>query len=180
MSDTDGARYRALATDEKLRVLLEEERELDHDRFDLDDAWAVGSWIRATALDRGLGVGFSIAFGEQRVFHAATPGSGAVNDAWLDRKFRVVRHFAHSTLAVRTQYEVGGSTFDEEAADEQRELPRRSTRGSTRRQAAASRCSSAASSSAPSASAVWRCTTTTPSSSRPSAPTGTTPRDDAD
>ncbi len=116
MSDTDGARYRALDTDEKLRVLLDEERELDHDRFDLDDAWAVGSWIRATALDRGLGVGFSIAFGEQRVFHAATPGSGAVNDAWLDRKFRVVRHFAHSTLAVRTQYEVGGSTFDEAAA----------------------------------------------------------------
>jgi uncharacterized protein (UPF0303 family) len=116
MSDTDGARYRALATDEKLRVLLDEERELDHDRFDLDDAWAVGSCIRATALERGLGVGFSIAFGEQRVFHAATPGSGAVNDAWLERKFRVVRHFAHSTLAVRTQYEVGGSTFDEAAA----------------------------------------------------------------
>jgi len=116
MSDTDGARYRALDTDEKLRVLLDEERELDHDTFDLDDAWAVGSWIRGTALERGLGVGFSIAFGEQRVFHAATPGSGAVNDAWLERKFRVVRHFAHSTLAVRTQYEAGGSTFDEAAA----------------------------------------------------------------
>lgn len=115
-SDASGGRYRALDTDAKLAVLLAEERELDHDEFDLDDAWAVGSWIRRTALERGLGVGFAVSFGEQRVFHAATPGSGAVNDAWLDRKFRVVRHFAHSTLAVRTQYEAGGSTFDEAAA----------------------------------------------------------------
>jgi uncharacterized protein (UPF0303 family) len=113
---TTGARYRELGTEQKLAVLLAEERELDHDSFDLDDAWAVGSWLRATALERGLGVGFAVSFGEQRVFHAATPGSGAVNDAWLERKFRVVRHFAHSTLAVRTQYEVGGSTFDEAAA----------------------------------------------------------------
>ena len=116
MPDTTGARYRDLPTDEKLAVLLDEERELDNDAFDLDDAWAVGSWLRSTALERGLGVGFAVSFGEQRVFHAATPGSAAVNDAWLDRKFRVVRHFAHSTLAVRTQYELGGSSFDEAAA----------------------------------------------------------------
>ena len=116
MSDPTGARYRDLRTEEKLAVLLAEEGALDLDSFDLDDAWAVGSWLRATALDRGLGVAVAVSFGEQRVFHAATPGSGAVNDAWLDRKFRVVRHFAHATLTVRTQYEAGGSTFDEAAA----------------------------------------------------------------
>ena len=72
--------------------------------------------VTAGALARGLGVAVAVSFGEQRVFHAATPGSGAVNDAWLDRKFRVVRHFGHATLTVRTQYEAGGSTFDEAAA----------------------------------------------------------------
>lgn len=103
---------RELGPEAKLEHLLDQERELDQDRFDLDDAWAVGSWLRATALQRGLGVGIAIAFGEQRVFHAATPGSGAVNDAWLDRKFRVVRHFGHATLTVRTQYEVDGTSFE--------------------------------------------------------------------
>ncbi|MBT2503844.1 heme-degrading domain-containing protein [Curtobacterium sp. ISL-83] len=113
---TDGTEYLALSTEDKLRTLLDEERELDFDAFDLEDAWALGSWLRSTALDRGLGIACAVAFGEQRVFHAATPGSGAVNDAWLDRKFRVVRHFGHSTLAVRTDYERGGSSFAEAAA----------------------------------------------------------------
>ncbi|WP_258368420.1 heme-degrading domain-containing protein [Curtobacterium sp. MCBD17_013] len=110
------AALRDLQPEEKLERLLAEERELEQERFDLDDAWAVGSWLRATAIERGLGVAVAVAFGEQRVFHVATPGSGAVNDAWLDRKFRVVRHFGHSTLAVRTQYEADGTTFRDSSA----------------------------------------------------------------
>lgn len=113
---TDGSTYRSLGPAELLARLHDEERELDHDRFDLDDAWALGSWLRATALSRGLGVAVAVTFGEQRVFHAAVPGAGAVNDAWLDRKFRVVRHFGHSSLAVRAQYQADGTTFEESSA----------------------------------------------------------------
>ena len=46
----------------------------------------------------------SIQLGEQRVFHAALPGTSADNDSWVDRKSRVVRRFACSSLEVHERY----------------------------------------------------------------------------
>ena len=42
----------------------------------------------------------SIHLGEQRVFHAALPGTSADNDSWVERKSRVVRRFDCSSLEV--------------------------------------------------------------------------------
>ncbi|WOQ15905.1 heme-degrading domain-containing protein [Raineyella sp. W15-4] len=111
-----GAGYRQLTPEELVGELAAEETDLDFVRFGLADAWAVGSWLRRVAIDRGLGVAIAVMLGEQRAFHAGVQGSAAVNDAWLDRKFRVVKHYGRSSLAVRVTYAAAGESFDTHAA----------------------------------------------------------------
>jgi uncharacterized protein (UPF0303 family) len=79
----------------------------DLDHFDLDDAWKLGTTLTEQCRDRGLAVTISIRMGEQRVFHAALPGTSADNDFWVDRKSRVVRRFACSSLEVQQRYATG-------------------------------------------------------------------------
>jgi uncharacterized protein (UPF0303 family) len=76
----------------------------DFDRFGHDEAWRLGSRLVERCRADGLPVVISIHLGEQRVFHAALPGSSADNDAWVDRKTRVVRRFDRSSLAVAERY----------------------------------------------------------------------------
>lgn len=95
-----------------LRTLLDEERELDFPRFTVTDAWAVGSWLRERAIADGLSVVVAAVLGGQRAFHTATPGTSALNDRWLERKFRVVEHFGHSSLAVHYDFVSRGEDFD--------------------------------------------------------------------
>jgi uncharacterized protein (UPF0303 family) len=78
--------------------MTSEPPELDH--FDFDDAWRLGTTLTEHCRDEGLPVTISIQLGEQRVFHAALAGTSADNDSWVDRKSRVVRRFASSSLEV--------------------------------------------------------------------------------
>jgi uncharacterized protein (UPF0303 family) len=72
--------------------------------FTHDDAWRLGSALVAACRADSLPVTISIHLGEQRVFHAALPGSSADNDAWVMRKTRVVRRFDRSSHAVGQTY----------------------------------------------------------------------------
>jgi len=94
-----------------LTVLVEQERTLQFDSFDLDDAWTVGSRLAELGRERAHPIAISITFGDQRVFHAALPGSCADNDAWLENKFRVVRRFATSSFAVGTRFRANSRDF---------------------------------------------------------------------
>ena len=96
----------------ELTTLLKQERDIRFESFDHDDAWAVGSALRQYAAERNLPVSIAIMLGEQRAFHAGLPGSTADNDDWLARKFRVVRHFGHSSLAVGTDFRARGLDFE--------------------------------------------------------------------
>jgi uncharacterized protein (UPF0303 family) len=79
----------------------------DLDHFDLDDAWRLGTTLAERCRAQGLPVTISIQLGEHRVFHAALPGTSADNDSWVDRKSRVVRRFACSSLEVQDRYAKG-------------------------------------------------------------------------
>jgi len=79
----------------------------DLDHFDLDDAWRLGTALAERCRSQDLPVTISIQLGEHRVFHAALPGTSADNDAWVDRKSRVVRRFACSSLEVQERLAKG-------------------------------------------------------------------------
>ncbi|KQV07406.1 heme-degrading domain-containing protein [Leifsonia sp. Root112D2] len=95
-----------------LEALLSQERELQFDSFNHDDAWAVGAHLVQLASERSLAVAIAIVLGEQRAFHAGLAGASADNDDWLERKFRVVRRYGHSSLTVGTQFRARGGDFD--------------------------------------------------------------------
>jgi uncharacterized protein (UPF0303 family) len=97
---------------EMLARVEAEEREVVLSRFDLDDAWTLGSAMRASALERGLPIVIGISVGEARVFHTALPGSSADNDGWLERKTRVARRYGRSSFGVGLSFKAVGKDFD--------------------------------------------------------------------
>jgi uncharacterized protein (UPF0303 family) len=95
-----------------LDQLIAEEQRLVFPRFDNDTAIALGSHLLAAAREGGLPVTVSVRRGTQRLFHAALPGTSADNDAWIERKSRVVDRYGHSSFYVGTSFRARGSTFE--------------------------------------------------------------------
>lgn len=96
-----------------LADLAAEEEELRLAGFTHDDAWTLGSALVATARRDGAPVAIGITRNGQRLFHAALPGSSPDNDAWIERKARVVDRFGHSSLYMRQLAQDSGGTVEE-------------------------------------------------------------------
>ncbi|MFD1507159.1 heme-degrading domain-containing protein [Georgenia yuyongxinii] len=95
--------------------LLAEEAELRVPTFGKDDAWMLGSQMRAAAAERRLPIAIGIVLAGQRVFHAALEGSSADNDGWLARKTAVVLRYGRSSMGVGEQFRVAGKDFDRDS-----------------------------------------------------------------
>lgn len=102
-------------SDPTLAELAAQEASLQFTRFDHDTAWSLGEQMVRAARERGLAVTISVRRGDQRLFHAALPGTSADNDGWIDRKSRVVDRFGHSSFYVRTLFHEQGGTFEHES-----------------------------------------------------------------
>ncbi|MGI5468938.1 heme-degrading domain-containing protein [Streptomyces sp. CA-132043] len=100
-------------TTDDIDTLEEHERRLVFDRFGNDDAWALGSLLVGLARERNAAVTVSIRRGSQRLFHCALPGTSADNDAWLDRKCRVVERYGEASFLVGARFRAKGRTFEE-------------------------------------------------------------------
>ncbi|MFG2110998.1 heme-degrading domain-containing protein [Micromonospora chersina] len=95
--------------------LREQEERLQFDRFDHDDAWALGTLLVGLARERGHAVTIDIRLGDHQLFHYALHGTSADNDDWIERKIRVVRRFGHSSYLVGQTYRDRGTTFEEKS-----------------------------------------------------------------
>ena len=96
-----------------LATLEEQERRLVFPSIGYDDAWRLGTLLVELARERQAPVAIDIHCGIQQIFHCALPGSAADNDAWIDRKRRVVERYAHSSYLVGERFRRRGSTFEE-------------------------------------------------------------------
>jgi uncharacterized protein (UPF0303 family) len=92
--------------------LEEQERRLVFDRFDHADAWALGCLLVDLATGRDLPIAVDIRRGDQQMFHAALPGSTPDNDAWIERKVRVVRRYGASSYLVGRRLAAKGQELD--------------------------------------------------------------------
>ncbi|MHC3387976.1 heme-degrading domain-containing protein [Streptomyces lavendulocolor] len=92
--------------------LEEQQARLTLPRFTYDDAWTLGTLLVELARERSAPVAVDVRRGGQQLFHAALPGSSADNDAWIDRKRRVVERYAESSLLVGTRFRAKGKSFD--------------------------------------------------------------------
>ena len=93
--------------------LVAQEQRLTVRRFTNADAWALGSMLVEMAHLREAPVAIDIRRGAQQLFHCALPGSTADNDAWIDRKRRVVERYGESSYLVGTRHREKGTTFEE-------------------------------------------------------------------
>jgi uncharacterized protein (UPF0303 family) len=98
-----------------LADLAAEEEELQFSSFTNDDAWELGTALRELARRRGAPVAIDISRNFHQLFRAALPGATPDNDAWIERKQRVVHRFGHSTLHVRQSFVERGTTFEEQS-----------------------------------------------------------------
>ena len=98
-----------------LADLAAEEEELQFSSFTNDDAWDLGTALRELARRQGAPVAIDINRNSHQLFRAALPGATPDNDAWIERKQRVVHRFGHSTLHVRQSFVERGTTFEEQS-----------------------------------------------------------------
>ncbi|MFL6098137.1 MAG: heme-degrading domain-containing protein [Blastococcus sp.] len=95
--------------------LAAEEEELQFSSFTNDDAWELGTALRELARRQAAPVAIDISRNSHQLFRAALPGATPDNDAWIERKQRVVHRFGHSTLHVRQSFVERGTTFEEQS-----------------------------------------------------------------
>jgi len=110
------------ATNELLAELRAQELELQLDSFTNEDALLLGTALVETARQEGLSVTIDIRRGDQQLFHCALAGTSADNDAWIERKNRVVRRFGHSSYLMRIDSELRGASCEEEFLLDPREF----------------------------------------------------------
>ncbi|WP_410656035.1 heme-degrading domain-containing protein [Amycolatopsis sp. lyj-112] len=99
-------------SDDTLAALAAQEERLVFHRFENETALELGIHLLTAARERLLPVTVSVRRGGQRLFHAALPGTSADNDAWIDRKSRVVDRYGHSSFLIGEQFRARGTTFE--------------------------------------------------------------------
>ncbi len=99
--------------DEILERLLLEERQLQFTNFNEDTAWQIGTWLVEHAIQNDLAITIDIRLGEHKLFHASRPGTSANNDAWVNRKARLVNHFGRSSFYVGQMLKSEGKSLQE-------------------------------------------------------------------
>lgn len=94
--------------------LAAEEADLQFTSFTNDDAWELGTAMAEFARRQSAPVAIDISRNHHRLFHVALAGATPDNDAWIERKTRVVNRFGHSSLHVRQAAVERGTTFEEQ------------------------------------------------------------------
>lgn len=95
---------------EILEILLEQERELQFNRFDSTTAWRLGAWIVGKARGESLPIAVDITVAGRRLFSWSSNGASLDNEAWIERKKRSVARFGHSSYYLGRRLAEAGET----------------------------------------------------------------------
>lgn len=98
---------------ELLQTLEQQEHTLQFDRFDSDQALAVGLWIIEDVRRRGKAVTVNITRNGQVLFHHAMAGTTPDQADWIRRKNNTVQRFGRSSYYMGIYYKNRGSTFED-------------------------------------------------------------------
>lgn len=102
-----------MTPEELLEELVAEQGRLQFERFDFDDAYAIGLDLVATARKDRRAITIDVAVNGQQLFHAALPGTSPDNDQWVVRKNRVVGHFFNSSFYIAKLLEAKGTSIED-------------------------------------------------------------------
>jgi uncharacterized protein (UPF0303 family) len=97
-------------TDDELRL---QEESMVFSTFTNDDAIALGLRLVAAGRAENLAITVDVRRGDQQVFHAALAGTSADNDAWVERKVRLVKRVGMSSYRMGCQLRASGRSLSE-------------------------------------------------------------------
>lgn len=97
-------------TDNELRL---QEESLVFSTFTNDDAIAIGLRLVAAGRSENLAITVDVRRGDQQLFHAALTGTSADNDAWVERKVRLVKRVGISSYRMGCQLRASGRSLSE-------------------------------------------------------------------
>ncbi len=99
--------------DDILKQLLQEEQELQFNRFNEEIAWEIGIQLVENAKSKGFPVAIDITRGSHQLFHASLPGTSTDNDEWIKRKVRLAYRFEHSSFYMGQLLKSKGKTIEQ-------------------------------------------------------------------
>ena len=103
------------STESRLETLRGEERELVFARFDLGDAWRLGSKIAERTLAAAHAITIDIRRPNFILFRAAMPGATPDQDEWVRGKSATVLRLERSTAVLDAEFAAMG--FDPSSAE---------------------------------------------------------------
>ena len=89
---------------EKVRHQL---KSLELERFDEQDAWQLGTWLRDRALERGYPIVIDIRQGDAPLFSVTLPGATAANFDWARRKRNLCLLIGQSSWELSLEKKLG-------------------------------------------------------------------------
>lgn len=82
----------------EISALQKQQKELVLTKFDEDDAWTMGLWLREQAAKNNHCIAMSISLNRKKVFHCMMPGTAPLSDDWLRRKENTIYKFFKSSF----------------------------------------------------------------------------------
>lgn len=95
-------------TPETLEALKRAEKEFVFEKFDLDDAHALGEQLRRDAAGEPKPIAIRIVLDDLIVYQSFLPGTGEDNNGWMDRKCATVSRTHHCSLMAGVERELFG------------------------------------------------------------------------
>ena len=93
--------------------LDKQEKELQFETFDNDDAYKLGTIIYEMAKAESLPVTIDIIRSGQQLYHVSLPGTAPDNDEWVKRKVKLVNRVQRSSYRVNTELRSAGITLEQ-------------------------------------------------------------------
>jgi uncharacterized protein (UPF0303 family) len=115
----DEARYgvkkvgNSMSVDSDIEQIKKQERELQFTRFNEDDAWALGSLMRETAVEQKLPLVIDIRMGARPLFYTALANTAEDNADWARRKINSVMKTHASSYRLALEERASGRSFVE-------------------------------------------------------------------
>jgi uncharacterized protein (UPF0303 family) len=107
--------------DRLLETLRAEEENIQFAAFPNDLALKVGTRLIDIATQENKSLTIDVCRNGHQIFHCALPGTSADNDAWIQRKNRVVNRFGHSSYYMGMYCKSQQTTMEEKYLLDSRE-----------------------------------------------------------
>jgi uncharacterized protein (UPF0303 family) len=102
-----------MAIADDIQQIKLQEQKLQFASFSEQQAWDLGSAMRATALSRNLPLVMDIRIGIRPLFYIAMPDTTPENPDWVRRKINTVYRFEASSYRIGLEFKAKGSPFDQ-------------------------------------------------------------------